>query len=63
MLTTYMLAFAIASLSVIAVEDLKLGRFFSVPVAQSKTIKNKISRNISRLRTSVKLQKNEQKVG
>ena len=63
MLTTYMLAFAIASLSVIAVEDLKLGRFFSVPVAQSKTIKNKISRNISRLRTSVKLQKDEQKVG
>ena len=63
MLTTYMLAFAIASLSVIAVEDLKLGRFFSVPVAQSKTIKNKISRNISRLRTAVKLQKGEQKIG
>lgn len=63
MLTTYMLAFAIASLSAIAIDDLKLTRLFSVPVAQSKTIKNKISRNISKLRTVVKMQKDEGKIG
>lgn len=52
MLTHYVLAFAIATLSVIAFDDLNVSRYLGVPVAQSKIMQNKISRNIRKLRAS-----------
>lgn len=53
----YMLAFAIASLSAIAIDDLNLGRNPNVSLAHSMSFKNKISRNIRHLRATVYLQK------
>jgi hypothetical protein len=52
MLTHYVLAFAIATLSVIAFDDLNVTRFLGVPVAQSKIMQNKLNRNIRKLRAS-----------
>lgn len=59
MLTTYMLAFAIASLSAIAVEDLKLGRFIAPSVTELKFKKDKISRSIKYLRLVRQRHKNK----
>ena len=61
MLINYVLAFTLATLSVIAVDDLKLGRIVDVTASQSKLMKNKISRNISRLRFFVRVSKNKVK--
>lgn len=52
MITHYVLAFTLAMLSIIAVEDLKVSRFVDVTVSQSKLMQNKISRNIRKLRAS-----------
>lgn len=45
----YMVAFVIASLSAIAVEDLKLGYNSRASLTQSKLMKNKLSSKINKL--------------
>lgn len=59
MLMNYVLAFTLAMLSFIAIDDLRLSRFADVTVSQSKLMKNKISRNISKLRSYVGVGKNK----
>lgn len=52
MLTHYVLVFALAMLSIIAIDDLNLSRLVGVTVSHSKIIHIKICRNIRRLRLS-----------
>lgn len=61
MLTTYMLAFTLASLSAIAVDDLKIGRFVNASMTHTKIIQNKISRNIRYLRLVKQRKRNKLK--
>ena len=53
MLVNYMLVFALAMLSIIAIEDLNVSRFMGVTVSHSKLMQNKLSRRIKRLRVSL----------
>ena len=52
MLTHYVLAFTLAMLSVIAVDDLKVTRFLNASLMHPKLMQNKLSRNIRKLRAS-----------
>jgi len=52
MLTHYVLAFTLAALSVIAVDDLKVTRFLNASLTHPKLMQNKLSRNIRKLRAS-----------